>query len=81
MALKNAVMPVVAFVLAKFAFGMSDELVYACTVMAALPSAQNMYQYALRYDRATVITRDIVLLTTVLSLPVMLVIAWLLMPA
>ena len=36
---------------------------------------------ALRYDRATVITRDIVLLTTVLSLPVMLVIAWLLMPA
>jgi len=80
-ALKNAVMPVVAFVLARFVFGMDDQLVYACTVMAALPSAQNMYQYALRYDRATIITRDIVLLTTVLSLPVMLVIAWLLKPA
>lgn len=79
--LKNAVMPVAAFVLAKFAFGMDAQLVYACTVMAALPSAQNMYQYALRYDRATVITRDIVLLTTVLALPVMLVIAWLLKPA
>ncbi|HET8868171.1 MAG TPA: AEC family transporter [Agrococcus sp.] len=80
-ALKSLAMPVIAFSLAKFAFGMDDQLVYACTVMAALPSAQNMYQYALRYDRATVITRDIVLLTTVLSLPVMLVIAWLLMPA
>ncbi|MCH1881981.1 AEC family transporter [Agrococcus sp. ARC_14] len=80
-ALKNLVMPVAAFLLAKFAFGMDDHLVYACTVMAALPSAQNMYQYALRYDRATVITRDIVLLTTVMALPVMLVIAWLLKPA
>ncbi len=79
--LKNAVMPVIAFALAKLVFGMSDQLVYACTVMAALPSAQNMYQYALRYDRATVITRDIVLLTTALSLPVMLIVAWLLKPA
>ncbi|WP_072314493.1 AEC family transporter [Agrococcus sp. Marseille-P2731] len=79
--LKNLAMPVAAFLLAKLAFGMDDELVYACTVMAALPSAQNMYQYALRYDRATVITRDIVLLTTVTSLPVMLLIAWLLKPA
>lgn len=79
--LKNTVMPAVAFLLARFAFGMDAQLVYACTVMAALPSAQNMYQYALRYDRATVITRDIVLLTTVLALPVLLVIAWLLKPA
>ncbi|SFS08437.1 hypothetical protein SAMN04487783_1099 [Agrococcus baldri] len=80
-ALKNAVMPAAAFLLARFVFGMDDQLVYACTVMAALPSAQNMYQYALRYDRATVITRDIVLLTTVLALPVMLLIAWLVKPA
>jgi malonate transporter and related proteins len=79
--LKNLAMPVAAYVLARFAFGMDDQLVYACTVMAALPSAQNMYQYALRYDRATVITRDIVLLTTLASLPVMLLIAWLLKPA
>lgn len=80
-ALKNTVMPAAAFLLARFVFGMDDQLVYACTVMAALPSAQNMYQYALRYDRATVITRDIVLLTTVLALPVMLLIAWLVKPA
>ncbi|WP_413318131.1 AEC family transporter [Agrococcus sp. 1P02AA] len=78
--LKNIAMPVAAFLLAKLVFGMDEQLVYACTVMAALPSAQNMYQYALRYDRATVITRDIVLLTTIASLPVMLLIAWLLKP-
>jgi malonate transporter len=80
-ALKSLVMPVIAYVLARFAFGLEEQLVYACTVMAALPSAQNMYQYALRYDRATAITRDIVLLTTIGSLPVMLVVAWLLKPA
>ncbi|WP_306233185.1 AEC family transporter [Agrococcus beijingensis] len=79
--LKSIAMPLIAYVLARFAFGLDEQLTYACTVMAALPSAQNMYQYALRYDRATLITRDIVLLTTVASLPVMLVIAWLLKPA
>lgn len=80
-ALKSAAMPVIAYLLARFAFGLDEQLVYACTVMAALPTAQNMYQYALRYDRGTVITRDIVLMTTLLSLPVMLLIAWLLKPA
>jgi malonate transporter len=80
-ALKSLAMPAIAYLLARFAFGLDEQLVYACTVMGALPSAQNMYQYALRYDRATSITRDIVLLTTIASLPVMLVIAWLLKPA
>lgn len=79
-ALKNVVMPIAAYLLAAFVFDLEPQLVFACTVMAALPSGQNMYQYALRYDRATVITRDIVLLTTVLSLPVMLVVAWALQP-
>ena len=79
--LKSLAMPVIAYLLARFAFGLDEQLTYACTVMAALPSAQNMYQYALRYDRATAITRDIVLLTTIGSLPVMLLIAWLLKPA
>lgn len=45
--------------------------------MAALPTAQNMVQYALRYRTAEVVARDTVLITTIASLPVMLVIAWL----
>lgn len=76
--LKSFAAPAIAFVLARFAFGLSDELVYACTIMGALPTAQNMYQYALRYETAQVVARDVVLLTTILSLPVMLLIAWLL---
>lgn len=79
-ALKSLVLPALVFVLARFVFQLDDQLVYACTIMGALPTAQNIYQYALRYDRATVISRDIVLITTVLSLPVMLVIAALLKP-
>lgn len=75
-ALKSLVMPAVAFVLARFAFGLSDDLVYACTIMAALPTAQNMVQYALRYRTAEVVARDTVLITTIASLPVMRVIAW-----
>jgi malonate transporter len=77
-ALKSFAAPAIAFVLARYAFGLSDELVYACTIMGALPTAQNMYQYALRYQTAQVVARDVILLTTLLSLPVMLLIAWLL---
>lgn len=75
-ALKAVIMPVVAFLLSHVVLGMSSELVYACTIMAALPTAQNMYTYALRYRTAQQVARDVVLLTTILSLPVMLVIAW-----
>lgn len=78
--LKSLVAPALAFVLARFVLGLSDELVYACTVMGALPTAQNMYQYALRYQTGQIVARDVILLTTILSLPVMLLIAWLLHP-
>ncbi|QCR18312.1 AEC family transporter [Agrococcus sp. SGAir0287] len=78
--LKSFVAPALAFVLARFVFGLSDQLVYACTVMGALPTAQNMYQYALRYQTGQVVARDVILLTTILSLPVMLLVAWLLHP-
>jgi len=78
--LKSFVAPALAFVLARFVLGLSDDLVYACTVMGALPTAQNMYQYALRYQTGQVVARDVILLTTILSLPVMLLVAWLLHP-
>ncbi|GAA2170862.1 AEC family transporter [Agrococcus versicolor] len=77
-ALKSFAAPAIAFVLARYAFDLSDELVYACTIMGALPTAQNMYQYALRYETGQVVARDVVLLTTILSLPVMLLIAFVL---
>ncbi|RCK68009.1 AEC family transporter [Desertihabitans brevis] len=76
--LKVVVMPVVAYLLARFVFALPDDLVYAVVILAALPSAQNMYQYALRYRTGEVVARDAVLITTVLALPVMLLVAWLL---
>ena len=79
-ALKAIVMPVIAWVLATFVFGLEPVHVYAVTVMAALPTAQNMYQYALRYNTGEIIARDVIFVTTLASIPVMLVIAWLVHP-
>jgi len=47
----------------------------AVTVTSALPTAQNVFVYASSYDRGTPVARDVVLLTTVLSVPVLLVVA------
>ncbi|MEN9621379.1 MAG: hypothetical protein RL499_1572, partial [Actinomycetota bacterium] len=45
-----------------------------------LPTAQNVFNYAMRYDRAVVMARDAVLITTVLSVPALVVVAALLAP-
>lgn len=78
--MKSVLMPILAWLLATYVFRLDPEIVYAVTVMAALPTAQNMYQYALRYNTGETIARDVVLLTTFASLPVMLLIAWLVRP-
>ena len=45
---------------------------------SALPTAQNVFVYASSYDRGTLMVRDVVLLSTVLSVPVLVGIAVLL---
>ncbi|MCU1639097.1 MAG: hypothetical protein JWL94_1744 [Microbacteriaceae bacterium] len=79
-AIKLAVMPVVAWLVGRFAFGLEDEQLFAVVVMAALPTAQNVFNYAQRYDRGGIVARDTVLITTVGSVPVLLVVAALLGP-
>jgi malonate transporter and related proteins len=76
--LKLVVMPLVAFALGRFVFGMSGHELFAIVVLAALPSAQNVFNYAERYDRGVIVARDTVLITTVLCIPVLLVVALLL---
>lgn len=44
-------------------------------VTAALPCAQNVFTHAVRYDRSVLLARDAVLLTTLVSLPVIAVVA------
>ncbi|GAB3944759.1 AEC family transporter [Corynebacterium tapiri] len=75
-ALKVAVMPACAFLIAK-AIGLSGDVLYAAVVLAALPTAQNIYNYAATYRQGETIARDTVFLTTFLSLPAILVIAFL----
>lgn len=78
--LKLAWQPLVAYLVARFALGLDAHEVAGVTLMAALPTAQNVFVYALRFRRGEVLARDCVAVTTLASLPVLLVLAALLVP-
>lgn len=78
--IKAAVMPVIAFLVAWLGFGMHGQPLFAAVALAALPTAQNVYNFAARYERGVAVARDIVLLTTLLAVPALLLIAALLAP-
>ncbi|RKQ34852.1 AEC family transporter [Kocuria tytonis] len=71
---KVVVHPALALLLA-WALGLTGPALYAAVIMAALPTAQNLYVAAVRYDRATTVCRDSVLVTTVVSMLTMAVAA------
>ncbi len=75
---KSAVMPGIAFLIARFAFGMSGHHLFAVVTLAALPAAQNVFNFASRYDRAIGVARDSVLLSSIVAIPAMVVISALL---
>jgi predicted permease len=79
-ALKLALMPVVAWAVGRFLFGMDGQDLLVVTVLAALPTAQNVFNYAQRYQRGEIIARDAGLITTVGSIPVLILVAALLAP-
>lgn len=72
--LKLVAMPAIALA-AGLAFGLSGSELYAALILAALPTAQNVYNYAATYQTGETVARDTVFLTTFLSLPAMLGIA------
>lgn len=76
-ALKMIVMPLLAWAFA-VAIGLAPYEVFAATIFAALPTAQYVYNFSVVYGKGEILARDTVLLTTLLSLPVITVIAWLL---
>ncbi len=78
--LKLILMPAVAYVFARFVFGLDDEDVLVLTTLGALPAAQNVFNYAQRYRAAVPVARDVVLITTVGSVPVLVLVAALLHP-
>ncbi|WP_329256270.1 AEC family transporter [Streptomyces sp. NBC_01478] len=77
-ALKSVGQPVVAWVLAVGVFGIHGAALLDVVVTSALPGAQNLYTYASRYGVGEGLARDSILLSTVLSVPVLVVVAALL---
>ena len=70
-ALKVLVQPALAYALGRWVADLSGVPLLAVTLTSALPTAQNVFVYATTYDRGTVLARDVVLVTTVLSVPVL----------
>ncbi|MDX6300561.1 MAG: malonate transporter [Nocardioidaceae bacterium] len=76
--LKLAVQPLTAYLVARFVLHLDASGLLAVTVLAALPTAQNIFVHATRYGRGEVVARDTIFVTTILSVPVLVVIAALL---
>jgi predicted permease len=77
-ALKAVGQPAAAWTLATAVFGLRGHQLLDVVVTSALPAAQNLYTYASRYRMAEALARDSILLSTVLSVPVLVVVAALL---
>lgn len=78
--LKLLVQPVAAATIGSLALGLDGTALLAVTVMAALPTAQNIFIHATRYDHMVVLARDSIFATTLLSVPALVAIAALLAP-
>lgn len=77
-ALKSVGQPLAAWALGALAFGLEGAALFSVVVLAALPTAQNVFNYATQYRTGETMTREVVLLTTVLTIPALFTITFLL---
>lgn len=70
--LKMLVQPVAAYLLGRYALGLDAQGLLAVTVLSALPTAQNVFVIASRYDRSALLARDAIFVSTLASVPVVL---------
>lgn len=70
--------PLVAWAIGAGVFDLSGAALFAVVVTSALPSAQNLFTYASRYDVGTRLARESILLSTLAAAPVLVVVAALL---
>lgn len=70
-ALKLIVMPVIAWATATYVFHLDAHAIYAVTVLAALPTAQNVFNYATEYGTSQILARDVIFITTFGAIPVL----------
>nr|WP_197973038.1 MULTISPECIES: AEC family transporter [Streptomyces] len=73
--LKAVAQPLLAWMLAASVFGLRGAALLDVVVTSALPAAQNLFTYASRYRVGEVLAREAILLSTVLSVPVLVVVA------
>ncbi len=76
--LKVLVQPALAYALGRWVADLDGVALLAVTVTSALPTAQNVFVYAAAHGHGTLLARDVILLSTVLSVPVLVGIAVLL---
>ena len=76
--LKLVLQPIVAYLIGAYLVGLSGHDLLAVTVIAALPTAQNVFTFAMRYQRGVLLARDVIFVATILSVPAILLITWLL---
>ena len=67
---KMALQPVLGYLMARFLFGLDGHDLFAIVVVSALPTAQNVFVFASRYQRGVVLARDTAFVTTLVSIPV-----------
>ncbi|GAA4191954.1 AEC family transporter [Gryllotalpicola kribbensis] len=75
---KVVLMPLIGWALARYGFHVTGHQLFVTVVLCALPAAQNVYNFAARYERGEIVARDAVLLSTILSVPAVFVVALLL---
>ncbi|MFC7340236.1 AEC family transporter [Saccharopolyspora griseoalba] len=68
---KSFAHPVIAYAIGAGLFGMTGAPLFAAVVISALPAAQNLFVYASRYNVGVRLARESILLSTVLSVPVL----------
>lgn len=72
--LKVLAMPAIALGIGT-ALGLRAQPLFAVVVTAALPTAQNIFTYAVRYRREVALARDVIFISTFASVPVIIGIA------
>lgn len=70
--------PVIAWAIGGPLLGYTGIDLFAIVVTSALPTAQNVYIYSMQYRQSEALMRDAVFITTVLSVPALVIIAALL---
>ena len=69
---KVVAMPVLAWAIGRFGFGLGGTELLGVVVMAALPTAQNVFLFSSQFRMPANAARDIILLSSVLSVPAVL---------